>query len=112
MKFIRFFYQKDNYARLCRNVNVFPVTADGAAEKSKTAADTDSLRQRVKDSFDQADARISAYIGDEHTPQNFEGSCLKSIQAYLQGKQDTEKTQKQLQQIWKKAVQADSSNGR
>jgi raffinose/stachyose/melibiose transport system substrate-binding protein len=112
MKFIRFFYQKANYARLCRNVNVFPVTADGAAEKSKTAADTDSLRQRVKDSFDQADARISAYIGDEHTPQNFEGSCLESIQAYLQGKQDTEETQKQLQQIWKKAVQADSSNGR
>ncbi len=94
MEFLDYFYSQDVYTEVCENSLVFPLTdVEIQYEEGSFMAD-------VWDAFETADQKISAYIGNEDTPEEFEKNMLEVVQLMLNGDWTEEEAIENIQALW------------
>lgn len=94
MRFFTFFYSKESYSELCMSTYTFPIS------KSNSKTSLDDFHQDVLAAFQSADLRITAYIGNEDTPEDFEKSMLDIVRKVLSGELTAEDGLLQIQEVW------------
>ncbi len=68
-----------------------------------------SFMAEVWDAFETADQKISAYIGNEDTPEGFEKNMLEIVQLMLNGDRTEEEAIENIQAIWEQYSGGDES---
>jgi len=94
MEFLEYFYTCEEYGELCHKTYTFPAYVGGVP------AEEMPLQKEVMTEFVQADAKYTAYIGNEDTPLGFEKNMLEIVRDILSGKCDLDEGQELLQRAW------------
>jgi raffinose/stachyose/melibiose transport system substrate-binding protein len=94
LRFLEYFYSKENYSRVLNG------TVTSSAVEGMDAAETTEFRTKVWADFAAADERITAYIGDADTPQNFEKELLLALETSMGGDLSKKKVQSKLTDSW------------
>lgn len=99
VRFLTFFYTKENYSRVCMETMTFPVI------DLEAVATEDRVRKKVRDTFLGSTEQMTSYIGNADCPQDFEEEMLLAIEAFLEDEMGAEETAVQIQEIWESKVQ-------
>ncbi|MCD8150225.1 MAG: ABC transporter substrate-binding protein [Clostridiales bacterium] len=94
MTFLTWFYSDEVYAALCEASGTFPLT-DLVLDY-----EDDSVLQDVWESFQDADEKVSVYIGNEDTPEEFEKSMLELVRQIMDGDYSVEAGLQKIQDAW------------
>lgn len=94
MEFLSYFYSQDVYKELCRRTYTFPLSAQ------KPDFEMDEVHEAVWEDFSGADRRISVYIGNEDTPEDFEKNMLEIVRKILSGDESVENGLQKIQDFW------------
>lgn len=94
MRFLEFFYDSDNYGRLCEGMCGYPVVAD------KYAFGEDGIQLEIKNKFEANTTHTGQYIGDEDTPQGFEKNMLIKIQELARQEITAPEAAACLEELW------------
>lgn len=101
--FLEYFYSGDAYAQFCEDSATFPLTG------TEPQYGEDSLLGDAWGAFTLADQRVSTYIGNEDTPQEFERSMLEIVRKTLDGDCSREEGLRQIQQAWERGSEGGRS---
>ena len=101
--FLEYFYSGDAYAQFCEDSATFPLTG------MEPQYGEDSLLGDAWGAFTLADQRVSTYIGNEDTPQEFERSMLEIVRKTLDGDCSREEGLRQIQQAWERSSEGGRS---
>ncbi|MCD8301288.1 MAG: ABC transporter substrate-binding protein [Clostridiales bacterium] len=94
MTFLEYFYSDEAYTRVCETSCTFPLTGLHLDYVD------DSFSVDVRESFENADGRVSIYIGNEDTPEDFERNMLQEVMEILAGTVPAKDGMADIQQIW------------
>lgn len=94
MTFLNYFYSREAYKTLCQTTYTFPLTDVGQGYEMT------GIQEDVISSFDAADYRITTYIGNEDTPEEFEKNMLVVVRDILDGSAGIDDGLKKIQSIW------------
>ena len=101
--FLEYFYSGDAYAKFCEDSATFPLTG------MEPQYGEDSLLGDAWGALTLADQRVSTYIGNEDTPQEFERSMLEIVRKTLDGDCSREEGLRQIQQAWERSSEGGRS---
>ena len=101
--FLEYFYSRDAYAQFCEDSATFPLTG------MEPQYGEDSLLGDAWGAFTLTDQRVSTYIGNEDTPQEFERSMLEIVRKTLDGDCSREEGLLQIQQAWERSSEGGRS---
>lgn len=94
MTFLNYFYSQDAYLEVCEDSSAFPLTS------AQIQYEEGSFMEDVWNSFESADQKISTYIGNENTPEEFEKSMLEIVQETLNGAWTSREGLERIQGVW------------
>lgn len=94
MEFLSYFYSRDVYEKLCIRTYTFPLSAQAAD------CEMDKIQEDVWEAFSSADKRISVYIGNEDTPEDFEKNMLEIVRKILSGNESVKDGLQKIQDVW------------
>ncbi len=97
MTFLTWFYSDEVYLSFCEESCTFPLT------DAEPEFEADSVQEEVWDAFQNADEKVSVYIGNEDTPEDFEKSMLETVQEILSGTRSVEDGLSEIQSIWERS---------
>ncbi|MCD8230839.1 MAG: extracellular solute-binding protein [Clostridiales bacterium] len=97
MTFLTWFYSDEVYAELCETSCTFPLT--GIEADYGEAA----VLQDAWEAFCDADERVSVYIGNEDTPEDFEKSMLEQVRKIMNGDYSVEEGLQLIQNSWEQS---------
>ncbi|MCD8365398.1 MAG: ABC transporter substrate-binding protein [Clostridiales bacterium] len=97
MTFLEYFYSDEVYAELCEMSCTFPLT------DLTLDYETGSVQQEVWDAFNSADEKVSVYIGNEDTPEDFEKSMLELVRQIMDGDYSVEEGLLRIQSVWEES---------
>ncbi len=97
MTFLEWFYSDDVYTELCEQSATFPLT-DVEADYGDG-----SVLQAVWEAFCSADERVTVYIGNEDTPEDFEKELLEMVQSIMNGEYSVEAGVQLIQELWEQS---------
>lgn len=97
MTFLRYFYSQESYMDLCQSTYTFSLL-----KGKHSYGEVTDIQEDVYESFQNADCRISVYIGNEDTPEEFEKSMLTIIQQVLDHQISTEAGLEEIQKVWER----------
>lgn len=103
MTFLDYFYSQDVYRELCEDSDAFPLT------EAEVPYEDGSLPGDAWKDFEEADRKISTYIGNEDTPQGFEKQMLEIVQQVLGGACSVEEGLEQIQWTWEQCREGEGS---
>ena len=89
---------------LCQRTYTFPLLKEETSYGDMTDIQTD-----VYESFLSADSRISVYIGNEDTPEEFEKAALNVVLEVLDHQVSVENGLEIIQDIWDRLSQETAS---
>lgn len=92
--FLSFFYSSEAYARFCQSVSGFPVAVE-KGEASWTGIQTEIHRENMRHP-----SHMSVYVGNEDTPQGFEGALLREVLALGEGRSSPQEAAGRLDILW------------
>lgn len=124
MTFLKYFYSEENYRQVCEATSTFPLTKmndqessvggennnteNGVAESNDTQRTSSELSKdlqaEIVHAFHDSDLRITTYIGDEDTPQDFEKNMLLLVQSCLSGENNVADTATKIQNLWEQCI--------
>lgn len=105
MKFLEFFYEKENYAKVLQSITAFP------AVEHYQGYDMTDIQKEVVDKYTSNTRHITGFVGDAETPQGFEEGMLNIIQQMLEGEITKEQAQKMCQDLWQSCMNVAKSGG-
>lgn len=94
MTFLAYFYSQPNYAQLCRSTDTFSLA------REDVSYDMTGIQEDILESFQNADKRISIYIGNENTPEEFERAMLSIVLEVLSDGETVEEGLVHIQEMW------------
>ncbi|MCC8017626.1 MAG: extracellular solute-binding protein [Lachnospiraceae bacterium] len=97
MTFLSWFYSDDAYTELCEASGTFPLTG------VQTDYEEGSVLEDAWEAFQAADERVSVYIGNEDTPEDFEKNMLELVQQIMNGDCSVEEGLQQIQKAWNRS---------
>ncbi|MCC8081906.1 MAG: ABC transporter substrate-binding protein [Lachnospiraceae bacterium] len=97
MTFLSWFYSDEIYLSFCETSCTFPLT------DLEPDFETGSVYEEVWEAFQSADERVSVYIGNEDTPEDFEKSMLETLQDILSGTVSAEDGLLEIQRLWERS---------
>lgn len=97
MTFLTWFYSDEVYLSFCETSCTFPLT-DAEPDYEEGA-----VQEEVWEAFCAAEEKVSVYIGNEDTPEDFEKAMLETVQEILSGSRSVEDGLQEIQDIWKQS---------
>ncbi len=94
MTFLAWFYSDEVYTQLCETAGTFPLT------DTEVNYEEGSVLQDAWEAFCKADERVSIYIGNEDTPEDFEKSMLELVRKIMNGEYPVEEGLQLIQDAW------------
>ncbi len=94
MTFLEYFYSDEVYAQFCATSCTFPLT-DAEVEYEEGSVYEDAWQ-----SFLAADERVSVYIGNEDTPEEFEKGMLEIVRNVMSGSVTVTEGLEKIQALW------------
>ncbi len=94
MTFLEYFYSDEVYAQFCATSCTFPLT------DAEVEYEADSVYEDAWQSFLAADERVSVYIGNEDTPEEFEKGMLEIVRNVMSGSVTVTEGLEKIQALW------------
>jgi len=94
MTFLMYFYSDEVYGELCKASGTFPLT------NLVLDYEEEPLQQDVWEAFQSADEKVSVYIGNEDTPEEFERNMLELVRQIMNGDYSVETGLQKIQDAW------------
>ncbi len=94
MTFLEYFYSDEVYAQFCATSCTFPLT------DVEVAYEEGSVYEDAWNSFQAADERVSVYIGNEDTPEEFEKGMLEIVREVMSGTYTVTEGLEMIQELW------------